>query len=255
MYRVLIVDDDINICMGMRRLIDWEELGFTICDSAINGRDAFELCKKTPYDLIVTDIKMPVMDGLEMISCIRELGIGSEIIIISAYGEFSYAQKAMAYGVKYYLVKPIEEMVLEGYLSRIRELLDANEKSENGIDCDQIERQYRMSSNGVIPEIKNYILRHFSEPISVNMLADMYNFSPVYLGRVFKNHVGQSVNEFVRSIRIRAACDALKRDADISIHDLAESVGFNDLNYFYKQFKSETGLTPNQYRSGTESKS
>lgn len=248
MYRVLLVDDDLNICKGLQRLIDWTECGFEVTSTAANGKEAMQLCDQQRYDLIVTDVKMPVMDGLELIKSLRQKGQTIQIIIVSAYGEFSYAQEAMRYGVDYYLLKPVEEMVLEGYLSHIKELLDAHGGPTKGINRIQIESQYRLSSNGVIPEVKNYISQHYAEPLSINMLAEMYNFSPVYLGRVFKKSVGQSFNEFLKNVRINAACEMLDSDPSVSINDLAEQVGFHDLNYFYKQFKQVMGCTPNQYR-------
>lgn len=249
MYKVLLVDDDLNICKGLQRLIDWNECGFEVAGIAKNGQEAYTMCGRESFDLVVTDIKMPVMDGLSLIKNLRNDGYPAQLIIVSAYGEFSYAQEAIQYGVAYYLLKPVEEMVLEGYLSRIKELLDDHGEMVGNISSIQFEEQYKLSSNGVIPEIKNFIRMHYSEQISINTLADMYNFSPVYLGRVFKRNTGKTFNEYLKNIRINAACEILDSYPDVSISDLAEKVGYYDLNYFYKLFKQVTGSTPKEYKT------
>lgn len=248
MYRVLLVDDDDNITKGLQKLVDWAGCNFEVAGTASNGKAALEMWKNENYDLIVTDIKMPVMDGLEMIRELRDGGCESQIIIVSAYGEFEYAQEAMRYGVDYYLLKPVEEMVLEGYLSHVREVLDSHDRTIRVISSDAIENQYRLSSNGVIPEVKSYINEHFAEQISINSLAGIYSFSPVYLGRVFKKNTGVSFNEYLKNVRISAACELLDTNPGISINVLAELVGFQDINYFYKQFKLTMGCTPKEYR-------
>lgn len=249
MYRALLVDDDDNITKGLQKLVDWAGCDFEVTGTASNGKDGLELWKKEKYDLIVTDIKMPVMDGLEMIRELRSCGCTAQIIIVSAYGEFSYAQEAMRYGVDYYLLKPVEEMVLEGYISHVRDLLDSHEDPVRVISSDVIESQYRLSSNGVIPEVKSYINAHYAEQISINGLADIYSFSPAYLGRIFKKTTGVSFNEYLKNVRIAAACELLDSNPDISINVLINLVGFQDINYFYKQFKLTMGCTPGEYRA------
>jgi len=248
-YRALLVDDDDNITKGLQKLVDWAGCDFEVAGTASNGKDGLEMWKKEKYDLIVTDIKMPVMDGLEMIRELRDCGCKAQIIIVSAYGEFEFAQEAMRYGVDYYLLKPVEETVLEGYVSHIREVLDSHENTVRVISSDDIESQYRLSSNGVIPEVKNYVSAHYAEPISINSLADLYSFSPVYLGRIFKKTTGVAFNEYLKNVRIAAACELLDSNPDISINALIDLVGFQDINYFYKQFKMTMGCTPKEYRT------
>lgn len=250
MYRVLLVDDEPSVCKGFQKLIHWEECGFQVVATASNGEEALRMHQAEKFDLIVTDLKMPVMGGLQLIRAIHESPEAScQIIIVSAYGEFSVAQEAMRYGVDYYLLKPIEETVMEGFLSQIKEKLDAHEKPLTKVpDHELIENQYRISTNGVITEIKTYINDHYAESLSLNQLAVKFSFSPVYLGRLFKREVGTSFNEYLKRVRIQAACDLL-RDSDVAVNELAEKIGFNDLNYFYRLFKQATGMTPNQYRT------
>ncbi len=263
MYRVMIVDDEQVVCQGMQRLIDWGAYGFQVEQTASDGQEALELQLREHFDLIVTDLKMPRMDGVELV---RQLSLQKEsckVIIVSAYGEFSYAQAVMEYGVQYYLLKPINEVVLCGYLSRIAEQLslqgepepveaeeeeEAGEQTREDFYCKQFEHLYRLSANGVITEILRYINDHFSEPLTLNMLAKLYSFSPVYLGRLFKKEMGLSFNEYLNSFRIRAAVEYIDGGHDM-IYEIAERVGYRDINYFYKCFKAIVGTTPGEYRN------
>lgn len=250
MYKVLLVDDEPLVCKGFQQLVHWNDCGFQVIATASNGKEAYQMHKLQKYDLIVTDLKMPVMGGLELIRKIHSSQDDfCQIIIVSAYGEFSFAQEAMQYGVDYYLLKPLDETVMEGFLSQIKDKLDAHEQPLAKIpDREIIENQYRISTNGAITEMKEYINTHYTEPLSLNYLAEKFSFSPVYLGHLFKKEIGFSFNEYLKRVRIQAACEMLDEN-DIAIKKLAEKTGISDLNYFYRLFKQVTGMTPSQYRS------
>jgi len=254
MFRVLLVDDEPSVCQGMQYLIDWNSYGFQVVGTAANGKQALQFQQEQPCDLIVTDLKMPVMDGISLIQTLAEQGSRCKVIIVSAYGEFSYAQAAMRYGVQYYLLKPVDEDVLCGYLSKIAEDLTAGRKSEPVSeeiapvsDLQQFNHQYNLSVNGVVTEIQRYISGHYQEPLSLNSLSQIYNFSPVYMGRLFKKEIGVAFNEYLNNYRIEAAKTLIDSGSHM-IYEIAEMVGYKDLNYFYKCFKNITGLTPKEYR-------
>lgn len=109
MYKVLIVDDDSIICAGLQKLINWEEYDFIADDSALNGAEALKMMEKNHYDLIITDIRMPKMDGIEFIKAFQDKGFSPETIILSGYRDFEYAQTALELGVKKYILKPVNE--------------------------------------------------------------------------------------------------------------------------------------------------
>ncbi len=130
MLKVLLVDDDCNIRTGMKMLLDWDKYGFCLQDEVEDGIKALEYLEKQPVDLIITDIKMPFIDGIEFIKKVRLLS-DVEVIILSGYSDFKYAQKALEYGVKYYLVKPIEESELIQCLIYIRKKISEKEEVKN----------------------------------------------------------------------------------------------------------------------------
>lgn len=120
MIKTVIVDDEPNIREGLKLIINWEELGFEIIGEASNGRAALTLIKETMPDLIITDIKMPELTGLELIKECKKIGKEFSYIILSGHSEFEMAKKALHMGVSNYLLKPIDEIELEETLTEIK---------------------------------------------------------------------------------------------------------------------------------------
>lgn len=121
LIRVLIADDESIVREGLKYIVDWAVLGFSICGEASNGEDALEKIKDLRPDLVLLDIRMPRLSGTELIEKARDNGYTGEFIILSGYSEFKYAQTAIRYGVSFYLTKPIDEEELEKALRSIRE--------------------------------------------------------------------------------------------------------------------------------------
>ena len=112
MYSVLMVDDEEEVLAVIRKKLDWEELGFTVVGTAANGVEALDFVTKNTPDVVLTDIRMPYMDGLELSRRIHELYPDICIIIFSGFDDFELAKKAIALGVKDYLLKPIDLQLL-----------------------------------------------------------------------------------------------------------------------------------------------
>ncbi|WP_054739744.1 response regulator [Cellulosilyticum ruminicola] len=127
MLNVQIVDDEPIIRLGLQRLIDWEEMGFEITCIAQNGKQALEQLETERVDLIITDIEMPIMNGLDFIKEVREKDKNIEIVILTAYEDFEYAKTAIRCGITQYILKPIEEKAVMQLLMQIRQ--DIEEKS------------------------------------------------------------------------------------------------------------------------------
>ena len=128
MYKVLIVDDEKQITDGLCKMIRWAELGFEIAATARDGVEAIPLIQSLRPDLVVTDVRMPQMDGLRMLEHVRRhISQEMEFIVLSGFSDFHYAQKALQYKVKSYILKPIDEAELYGVLLDIKALLDEKE--------------------------------------------------------------------------------------------------------------------------------
>ncbi|WP_242855638.1 response regulator [Ruminiclostridium josui] len=146
MFKVLLVDDEPMALEALKIVADWKELGFTICGEGKNGDEALNKIKETKPDLVVTDIRMPGMDGLELIRNVKEnVNQDTIFIIVSGYDEFEYAKKAMQYGIRYYVLKPVFKDEFSEVLVEIVDKLE--EKYQLG----------KMTANNVRADIGNLL--------------------------------------------------------------------------------------------------
>jgi two-component system response regulator YesN len=205
MYNVLIADDEPDICYGLCEIVDWNSLGFTVLDTAFDGEDALEKLKSRKYDLLVTDIRMPVISGLELIQKIRERNLSIKILILSGYNDFEFAKKAIEYSVDGYLLKPIDRDELNGYLVSVKGDLDREHKDslftwENkNIAKDKFLLDLVNGSN--IP----MDFRQKSEVYDINFHGTFYNIAIIEIdnlyGKLDKDFVDASLEIFsVRNI-------------------------------------------------------
>ena len=121
MYRVLLVDDEILVRDAIRENINWNKIGCELVGNCQNGQEAAEFVKKNPVDIVLTDICMPYMDGMELSHFLHDNYPDIVIVIFSGFGEFEYAKKAIQYNVSEYLLKPITAMEQTGDLEKIKE--------------------------------------------------------------------------------------------------------------------------------------
>ncbi|WP_443663573.1 response regulator, partial [Clostridium sp.] len=164
MYRVMIVDDEPFVRKGLRSLINWESYNFSICYEADNGRDALKLAKDFRPDLIITDIKMPEMDGLELVKkCVENADIESKYIILTGFSNFEYAQRSMGYGVCNYILKPVEEEEIIETLIKLNKELDLkSEKILNTFNyVDFTTKVLERFVNGYIEQDELYKIKQF----------------------------------------------------------------------------------------------
>lgn len=125
MKKVMLVEDEDWILMGLKNILDWEELGFLIVHTAHNGQEALDMWAEVPVDIVVTDVNMPLMDGLTLLKRLREMDGRVQFIILTGYDEFEYARTALRLGVEEYILKPINEEDLQEALVKAGEKLDA----------------------------------------------------------------------------------------------------------------------------------
>jgi two-component system response regulator YesN len=134
MLKVVLIDDEPTIREGLKSIIDWEAYGFAVCGEASNGNEGLEKICTLGADLAIVDVKMPVMDGLQMVSELNTRRIECEYIILSAYSDFKYAQSAIELGIGSYVLKPIEESELIEKLLKVRESIQNRKKAKDYLD-------------------------------------------------------------------------------------------------------------------------
>ncbi|MCD9021294.1 response regulator [Cohnella silvisoli] len=141
MLKVLIVDDEYYFRQSLKASIAWEELGFRVCGEANNGMDALNKAEQLQPDILLVDINMPHMDGLQMISEIKRFQMDSKIIILTGYSEFQYAKQAVELGVYNYLLKPVNEVELTDILLELKQLI-VNERAVR-VEMEMIKQKYK----------------------------------------------------------------------------------------------------------------
>ncbi|GAF20145.1 two-component response regulator TrxR [Bacillus sp. JCM 19046] len=141
MYKVLIVDDESAVREGLRAIIPWEEYGFEVTELAKDGQEALHLCHNQSFDLLLSDIRMGQMDGLQLIKAIRTFDNRLHCLILTGYADFDYAKQAIQYQVAGYLLKPLEEENLIPFLKEIKKKLDKEHALEQLTKLEQQRKQ------------------------------------------------------------------------------------------------------------------
>ncbi|MCI3924646.1 response regulator [Paenibacillus sp. TRM 82003] len=155
MYKVLLVDDERMIIENISKVMQWASYGTELAGTARNGVEAFDFIQEELPDIVITDIRMPGMDGIELIAKVRELELPVNFIMLSGFGEFDYARSAMQYGVKHYLLKPCSEGMIGEALAEIVAEMDRRRNKDEFFE--RIQAEYRK----MIPHVKEQVLKEF----------------------------------------------------------------------------------------------
>lgn len=242
MYKLMVVDDEQTICDGLKELINWGEYGVQLIGTSQDGMEAFCKAKEEDPDIILTDIMMPRMNGIELLKKVYEEKMDVRFIFMSAYGEFAYAREAMRYGVKHYLLKPFnEEQIIEAINELCGELVKRN-VTHNFLP----HKEYSEVTKNVL-EIAEKELSN--SELSLKWIAENFLFMNVdYISRKFSHDTGQKFTDYLRAIRMERARELLLSDKNTNIYIVAAETGFgNNPQYFSQIFKNMTGLSPTEY--------
>ncbi len=187
MRTVFIADDENNIREGLKCIMDWEGAGFEVCGEASNGEEALNGILTKKPSLVLLDIKMPKMNGIDVIMHARENGYRGKVIILSGYSDFTYAQSAMRYGVDYYLTKPIDEDELSDAVTKIREALEKEEAaSQNMLHF------RRRAKDVVLHELITGIGKNDDYQFSEEEIQDLHLQADIYQVVIYENFLRET---------------------------------------------------------------
>ena len=243
MLNVIAIDDNPITLQSIETTIDWESLGCVLIGTASNGERALSIIKENKVDIIISDIKMPGMSGLELSEIISNMGIHAKIILITGFHEFELAKNAIKIGVFDFLPKPFSN----------DELYSAIEKAVTSIRKERKENPRLISdrqSDDTSPLVRRavaYLENAFYEPLTLEDVSKKLNVNPSYLSRAIKKEKGRGFIEILTDIRLEHAKKLLE-DSNIKIYEVAKQVAYNDYAYFYQVFKKRYGISPNEYR-------
>ena len=249
MLKVLVVEDEEMIRKGIVLAVDWAALDCVVVGEASNGAQALEAVERYDPSLIITDLKMPVMDGLEMLRQLRERGNNAFVIILTAYDSFSYAQTALRLGAVDFLLKPFHDGELEQAVTRLKQRMDrAGQGGEKGPAPLPLPELKKGDKSKYVLEAMAYIGEHYHEPnIGVAAIAQHLGISEGHLSHTFKKETDYTLLNYLTRYRIHRAMELL-RDCRLKGYEVAEQVGYRDIAYFSATFKKLVGMSPSEYQ-------
>ncbi|MEK3882795.1 response regulator [Paenibacillus sp. PL2-23] len=251
MKTILIVDDEPRTREGVRKALEaWSGGKYRIA-VAESGVEALEWLRHNEANLLVTDVRMPEMGGLDLVEEVSSFPHPPVTIIISGHPEFDYAKRALQFGVVEYLVKPLDKSKLvqavELALQREEELNQIG-RMKKLVDTKLLETfQNNKIYSPPVEEGIRYIEEHLGEPLSMKEAAEQLHMNASYFSVLFKEQTGLSFTEYVTRRRIQRAKELLG-GTGLSIGEIAERVGYQTDKYFVKVFRTLEGMSPGQYR-------
>ena len=237
MNSIIIADDEINILQGLKSLVESFDLDINVLSLAQDGQEAFDKCMIFNPDILIIDINMPKLNGLQCLQKIIENNQKPKIIILSSYDNFKYAQSAIEYNVEAYLLKPVDELELYNLLNKF---VCSNENvKDKKID----------SLNDYKKNIIEFInFNYQNADLSSEMIENKFNISRTTIFNVMKQITDKSLNEYITMIRIKKSIELIKDNENIQIKEIAFLCGYYDQHYFSRVFKKNTGYSPSDYK-------
>lgn len=240
MYRLVIVDDEEKITEGVTNLFPWEELGFEVVKAFSKGIDALNYINDNPVDVLLSDIEMPDLNGIELCEKIQEKNI--KVVFMSSYQKYEYLRSAILFQVEDYLLKPIKFDELKKSFVKVRLKLE----NDNNVHLEKL-AQNETYYEKIIREVEKYIEGHYRD-CTLDDVALHVNLSAGYLSKIFKEKSGKGFLDYLVEYRMKKACELLD-DIHFKSYEVAYYVGYNNPKNFSRAFKAYYGKTPKEYRN------
>lgn len=223
---VLIVDDERIIRRGIQKILLENIPNITEVLDFSSAQECLDYLETNSADLLITDIRMPGLSGLDLLRILHQKKLNIETIILSGYGEFEYCRAALKFDVRDYLLKPIDKDEL---IRTVMNLLGPPVKHQT------------------VWEIKTYIQQNLDKKITVDELGRRFFLNANYVSQLFKKETGEQVSSYITRLRMEQACVYL-RDCTKRVSDISQLVGYPNPRSFSVVFKRHFGLTPTEYR-------
>ena len=253
--KILLVDDEHIVRRGMRTIIENVNPNWEVIGQESNGLGALQFMNKNVPDVLITDIRMASMDGIQLAKAAREKWPKLIILLVSGYGEFEFAKEAIRFGALDYLLKPTSpedlvralrkaEDVLYTYESiRVEAVIRREMEDAEATEGAKISTKHRLVEDAI-----KYMLRYYAQELTTRDVANILHLNANYFCDLFKKETGFTFLEYLTKIRIKAAERILREKVNVKVYELASMVGYADSKYFSKVFKNETGMIPSEYR-------
>lgn len=252
MVRILCVDDDAMILRGLSAMIQRIELPGAQIITASNALDALEILGHSGADIVISDIDMPIMNGLELIRIANERRYCKHYIILTGFDKFEYVREAIRNNVCDYMLKPINKQELCDNLRRLHALIlnepapDIDQAMEAlGLTCFDVDREAMPKK---FRRILEFIDERYQIDLSLEMLAEAQDLHPNYICALFREHLDTTFLHYLDIVRLKRSVHLLAQRPVLVIKDVATGSGFVSDRHFYKVFKKRLGRTPASVR-------
>lgn len=242
-YELLIVDDEYQSRNTLCTCFPWETIGFHVAGQTFNGLEALKFLKCTPVHVVLCDIRMPVMSGIELAKRLTAQPDPPVIIFLSGYRDFEYAHKALKYGVRYYIVKPARYEELYEVFTTLRQELDARY-------CAGQEILEQEDEDLFLRKIYLYLEKNY-RTASLAEAASVLYMNSSYVSQLFKQKTGRNFSDYLMEVRMTKAAKLLENPAN-KIYDISNQVGYANPKNFARSFRNFFGKTPKEYREGCQ---
>jgi len=257
MVAVLIVDDHKHLVESLLSCVPWEEAGVTGVHGAYSGGEALETLRSKNIGILVTDIRMPGMSGLELIERARADRPELQCILLTGHAEFEYARRAIELQTFRYLMKPVRTNEL---VETVR-LLTASSRAPAAeaaaaepaapeppaeLPAEPAEaKDYRRKT---VEAVHEFVRERLGADVTLTAIAERVHLHPVYLSKLYKETTGTKLSDYILNVRIDKAKELLLR-SPMKIYEISEAVGYRSTQHFITEFKKIVGMTPKAYQS------
>ncbi len=251
MYKLMIADDEPLIRRGIKQLIDLSSLQIREIHEASTGEEALKIFEEFKPEIVLMDINMPKIDGLSVAKKIKAISPDTKIAIITGYNYFDYAQTAIKIGVEDYILKPISKSDVSEIIVKLVSSLQKERKDkeiEKVLEKITTDSQDNIVKNNYRVLIQNIIEDNYSDSqFTLSVLSEKLDLSLGYVSIMFKKNFGIPFQDYLLQKRMEKA-KLLLLTTELKNYEIAEQVGFEDVNYFITKFKKYYQITPKQYR-------
>lgn len=244
MREILIADDEIHISSGIRELMLQMGGRYKLVAEANTGTEALALFKKLCPDIVILDVRMPGMTGLEAFEKMKMISSHVQGIFISAHSDLQYLKAAIQNEAVDYLLKPIDPQEIIRALERADERLNRLGVPDSE-PADIVSRD--AMAQRTVDEIRHFIRVNYTKALTVQQIASAAHLSAAYVCTLYKRVTGSTINQYLTEVRMEAACRLLK-ESDLSIQTISQKVGYQDFRYFKQLFQKSLGVSPQSYR-------
>ena len=254
-YKVMVVDDEAIVRQSVASQIPWEKYQMELVHASENAVDALAYLKEHPVDLMLVDIRLPVISGLELVREVRKTCPMTQFIMISGYADFEYAREAMRSHALDYLLKPLNDVSLLSAIRKAQEAWEQRQFSESlremGLELPDGREIEKVRCSPTVMQMLAIVDEEIANPeLSLKWISSQRMYlNETYLSKMFQKEIGEKFSAYLGRQRMMLAMRLMLRTPQMQIQEIAEQTGFGDNpQYFSSVFRRFTDMTPSEFR-------